>query len=249
MKLSRLAITGCVFISSFHSPLGRSARRPSSVPDILATAVSHFDNHGAALLPTLFMIGAAYNVPLGIEKVVPEGTIRPVTVKVDEGTLGQLLDVAVASVPSYAWSLKDGVIDVYGRDEQSRPTNLLNTVVHHFELNKGTINDANARLREVAFVASTVAANPKQTGPVGVGGDSPGVGSLEGNEFTFAIQNVTVRDILNHIVRLSLSVPGGAVAWVVTVPPSRLDRVPEGGLWKLVPLRAGWQGAPGSAAP
>lgn len=242
MRRVQILLVACAVVSACPLSAARAASHSSRANDVLASRIVHFDNHGAPLVPTFLMIGATYSIPVGIERVVPDARSRPITVRLDEGTLKQLLDMAAGSLPGYAWSLEDGVIDLYGPDERSRSTNLLNTVVHEFELNKGTINDANAKLREVIFTASAVAANSNLGGPLGIGGDSPGVGSLELMQFTFTMRNATVRDILNRLVRLSLGVPGGGVAWVATVPPPGLDRAPQNGLWELVPL-----GAAGSA--
>jgi hypothetical protein len=197
----------------------------------LERPVSDFNNDEKPLVPTLLLIARAYAIPIGIEKVTPEALHQPIRLEFHKTTLGQLLDATVGSLPDYAWGIDDGVVNIYGKEERAGGSNLLNLKLAHFDLADGTINDANARLRQAVW--SIPPAPSVDSGVYSTFGDSPGIGALEGRKFTFAMRNATVRDVLNRLVRIS-----GNIAWVATVPPSELNQDPPSGLWKLVPLSA-----------
>lgn len=209
---------------------------PSQRPSFLATEVGGFDNKGKSLVPTLLLIAGTYHVPMGIEQATPDSLERPIFVRLTHGTVADLLASCTVQLSGYAWTLQDGVVDVHGPNEWADPTNLFNLKVANFKVVDSTLNDANNRLRDLVFSASGIAGveSPKQ-GPVGIGGDSPGNLNLERKHVTIAMENTTVRAILNKIVVLSPSA-GQPVVWVANVPPDKLAQAPGNGLWRLVPV-------------
>ena len=53
---------------------------------------------------------------------------------------------------------------------------------------------------------------------------------LEQKRLRLEVQNVTVRDILNHLTVLQ-----GGVIWIARVSPERLSEIPQRGLWLFLP--------------
>jgi hypothetical protein len=205
-------------------------------PSFLNSEVRNFDNNGEPLLPTLLLIAATYRIPMGIEQVTSESTTHHAIVRLAHGTVAELLDVCIAQLAGYAWTVRDGAVDIYGQKEWEDPSNLLNFKIPSFVSKDSTLNDANNRLRDVVFAAG---ARPALGGssqkPGGMGGDSPGVGALEAKRVNIVAENVSVRSILNRIVVLSPS-SGQQVVWVANAPPDQLGKAPSSGLWRLVPV-------------
>ena len=188
----------------------------------LAQPVSDFDNRGAPLIPTLLLIADVYNLPMGIERVTQEALERPVEVKLEDGTLSRLLDICMAQLPGYTWTMRDGVVNVFGEQELTQASNLFNLVVPSFEVHQQDLNDANSDLRmTVLFLKER---------PAGVVGSYVGSSEFKGQPLTFAARNLTVREILNGLVRLH-----GKSVWIARVPPEGLSRLPQAGLWQLLP--------------
>jgi hypothetical protein len=200
----------------------------------LAEAVRGYDNGGTALIPTLIEVAAAYRIPMGIEKVTPEALRTPVRIALREGTVADLLSACVRQLPNYRWAARDGAVDIYGERELKSRDNLFNFVVPSFEIKGGTLNDVNFRLRRLTPNGATAVrsqAHGAGPGEVGLAGDTPGDGELEGAHVDFVAQRATVRSVLNRIVALS----EGKAIWIARVPPSGLSQAPRAGLWQLGP--------------
>jgi|SRR5215469_5571465 len=204
-------------------------------PGFLAAEVVDFDNKERPLVPTLLLIAGSYRIPMGIEQVTSEALTLRVSIRLAHGTVSDLLDVSTTQLPGYAWTLQDGAVVVHGAKEWTAPTNIFKLKVAQFDVVDSTLNDANNRLRDIVFAGSTTRVVGAPSRPVGIGGDSPGIGALEHKRVTIAMKNTTVRAILDRIVVLSPSV-GQQVVWVANAPPNELDQVPGAGLWRLVPV-------------
>jgi len=203
---------------------------------LLAKPVEGFDSHGQPLVMTLLNIAAIYGIPMGIERVDEDSLHRPLSIHLAHGTVSELLDLCVAQIPGYSWTTQEGTVDVYGLTEWKEKSNLLNLSVQRFAIKDGTLNDANARLREIVFMASSALREKVHAGgAIGFGGDSPGIGNLDARRFDIEMGNPTVRDVLNRLVALSADA-GQRIAWIATVPPNQLSGAPQSGLWRLVPL-------------
>lgn len=231
---SGLRILGGLLILATTGPALAGRGRSSQWPILnakLAKRVRGYDNGKRPLIPTLIGLAAAYNLPMGIEKVTPQALREPVRVTMLNGTVAQLLDTCVRQLPDYNWTIREGVIDVYGQKEWSSKLNLLNFVLPAFQIRHGTLNDINFQLRMLTPSVTPALAQASTPVEVGAGGDVPGDGELEGVRVNFTAQRATVRSILNRIVHLS----GGRAIWISRVPPSELSHAPTAGLWQVGP--------------
>lgn len=195
---------------------------PSKLRNKLAVEVKNFDNHSKPLISTLLRVAAEYHLPMGIERVVKEAVEQPITVRLLRGKVVDLLDMCIRSSPGYSWSVRDGVVHVYGSEEVKRASNLFNLVIPSFEVRNETLDRANIGLR-----MQLVFAKEKKGALVG---SFPGSSALEDKQLSFKARNATVRYILNRLVALH-----GGVVWVARVPPERLSENPRSGLWQLLP--------------
>ncbi len=216
--ISSAVLVGCALAfpaTAWPAGGGSLARR-------LAASVGKFSNGGAPLIPTLLGVAAKYGIAMGIEKVTPDSLRKPVHVRLNGGTLSQLLDLCARQLPGYAWAPEDGVIDVFGRRERQDRSNLFNTVVPKFEVRDQTIDTASEQLEDNIL---NLVARPK-----GIVGSYLGSPALEARRITLSARRATLRRLLNLLVAAD-----GQAVWIARVPPSRLSRLPEGGLWTIVP--------------
>lgn len=188
----------------------------------LAQQVTDYDNAGAPPIPTLLSIADAYDLPMGIEEVTNGALERPVKVRLEHGTLSRVLDLCMEQLPGYSWAVRDEVVNVFGAQELTQASNLFNLVVPSFEINDQTLNDADWKLGMAVLV--------EVEHPKGIAGSYLPSFPLEDKRMTFAARNVTVREILNCLVRLH-----GKSTWIARVPPNGLSQLPQGGLWKFLP--------------
>lgn len=188
----------------------------------LAQQVRGYDNGEAPLIPTLLGIADRYDLPMGIEKVTGEALRHPIRGKMAEGSVSQLLDLCFGQVQGYSWSAHDGVVHVYGVNELSRASNLFNRVVPSFEIRDQTLNAADEKLGMLVLF--------EVEKPKGVIGSYLPNSGLEDKRLTFVARNITVREILNGLVRLH-----GRSVWISRVSPASLSQLPPGGLWKILP--------------
>lgn len=191
----------------------------------LKAPVRSFDNQNKPLIPTLLKIAADYHLPMGIEKVVKEAVEKPITVKLHQGTVAQLLDLAVAQLPGYSWASREGAIHIYGAEEMNQPSNLLNQILPYFTVKNETLDDANMKLRQMFFAAV------ENLGGAYVGSyiGTPGLGE---KRISLTMRNSTVRSILNRLAALH-----GEAVWISIVNPERLSQkpLPRAGLWRFLP--------------
>jgi hypothetical protein len=190
----------------------------------LQGAVKDFDNGGQPLIQTLLRVAAKYDLPMGIEQVTGESVRRPIRVALEHGTVRSLLDLCVKQLPGYAWGIDTGVVNVFGQGERADASNLFNLVVPSFRVENQTIDTASERL-EMTIVFQVEK-------PRGIAGSHLGNAELERRRITLAVRTATVREILNRMVALD-----GRTVWLARVPPSELSRIPEGGLWVIIPHR------------
>lgn len=188
----------------------------------LAQPVRDYDNQGAPLIPTLLGIAETYNLAMGIERVTEDALMRPAAIKLQSGSLSQLLDLCVTRVPGYSWALDEDVVHVFGAKELTQTSNLFSLVVPSFEIREQTLNAADSKLRMTVTML--------KNRPTGIVGSHLGRTEFEDARFTFAARSATVREILNSLVSLH-----GKSVWIARVPPERLSQLPRAGLWRILP--------------
>jgi hypothetical protein len=201
---------------------GTEQMREAKLEDKLAIEVQEFDNQSRPLITTLLKIAADYHLPMGIERVVKEAVEESTSIKLRRGTVADLLDTCVRSIPGYSWSTRDGVVFVYGAEEVNQSSNLFNLVMRSFEVQNETLDRANVSLRMQLIFAK------ERTGAFA--GSIPGSSALEGKRITLSLKNATLRNVLNRLAALH-----GEAVWIARVPPSRLSDLPQAGLWVMLP--------------
>jgi hypothetical protein len=162
-------------------------------PDMLSKPVSQFELQD--VLPSLVLerIAKSRHVPIGFEAILQES--KKIDVKVEQGTIRDVLDAVVQSDPRYQWSEADGIINVSPKQNKSP---ILETVVRSFSVHKLNRVDAVTALFALPEVKGIVTQ---------MGLSKSDFGSLPGPAYdnlprlSLSFRNITVRKIMNEILK------------------------------------------------
>jgi hypothetical protein len=176
---------------------------------------------GLCLLDALLQLGQEERIPLGIEYVDREALEKPINVKMDETTVGEVMERLLGQDRGYSWFVREGVLTVSHESITSQKGNLLDYVLPEFSSPRCSVGDANHLL----FMALELQLYPQTQGFAGE--YSPG--DLQNLIGPLKLQNARVWRVLNRLVSVNKK-----AAWIVQVPPSHLDKLPRNGLWTIV---------------
>jgi hypothetical protein len=190
-----------------------------------------FDFRGS-MLDALLQVGRQEHLPLGIEYLDPNDLDEPISVQLHGTSVGAVVNAILNQRRGYTWRIEKGVILIGHPGMPSGERNLLDVVLREFSVPE----------RTVLFTAATVMLRaqlerqlhpPKPTpGAVGTVGSISG-GRIENQVGPLTLRNVTVRQVLDRLVSQDNN-----AAWVILVPPTRLDRLPPKGLWYIIEYNA-----------
>lgn len=156
----------------------------------------------------LIVVADKFNLPIGLEWVTTAETIQKVNLSWKNATVQEILATVVKGQPGYSVEITDDVIHIFPKKRTSGPKNFLTLKIDKFEVQNEVVEIANHKLYDLLKAKSSpLAATPK--GPIGIG-YSQGT-NIGDPEFSLALQNVTVRQILDNLARAS-----DRKIWVVT---------------------------------
>lgn len=192
-----------------------------SHPITLETKMPNFSVSGVTRLQALIQLGRQLKLPLGIECVRPSTFKMVRAMSLDRPSVREVVESILGKEHEYRLSVVSGVLDIRCVKRSSAKGNLFETVVPHFSISRVNLATASLNLR----MALEVRLHPETKGFAGDYAPAPAghdVGPLE-------VSRATVRQTLNTIVG-----GYGEAAWVATVPPNRLDHLPQPGLWAII---------------
>jgi hypothetical protein len=94
------------------------------------------------LLDTLLQLGQQEGVPLGIEYIDREALEKPISVKLDGATVGEITRVLLAQDRAYTCQVREGVLTVSHESVGSGKENLLDHVIPEFSVPRCSVGDA-----------------------------------------------------------------------------------------------------------
>jgi hypothetical protein len=195
---------------------------PGQSSEPLTRHVDAFRVGGVTKLDALLGLGKQEHLPLGIEYLDRDAVQTKVTVNLRDVTVEQVFGAVLGRTSGYKWRVDSGVANITHRGVLDDPKrNLLERRLRQFSIERVPLQDASLHL----ITALTLKLYPKT--PT-IFGDYPG-GNLENTAGPLKMDDATVRQILNCLVGQARD-----AAWVVQVPPGQLDRLPSGGLWRVV---------------
>jgi hypothetical protein len=198
-----------------------------------------FTPKAEAPLGQLIEVAKTFHIPMGIEwSDSPQCKASPATFRAQE-TVGQLLSAIIRRCPTQRLTVEPGIVHVYSRFAR-HPRNILNLRVWRFQLKDGSVFDAQFELR----LAIDMQLHPdKYAGGYNGGHGSPGEHVFSIPNVSFSGREISVRDVLDGIVRSS-----GNALWVARLRAASLNqRVPLSSMykdedeiiriWEMLPLK------------
>lgn len=173
----------------------------------LEAPVSEYQVPGADLINALNEIATRFQLPMGIEWVRNEPTLRKRTLSWKNTTVKGVIRGVLKEYPGYAFDVRDGVVHVFKKGVRRSPHNFLNLKLRKFSAHDEEGGYAGVRLRaEVQYIVSPP---PPAPGPHGSGGSY--IGPVGERHITLSLHDITVRDVLDKLASVSQM-----NVWVVT---------------------------------
>lgn len=215
----RVGFFQIVLVLAIAGAYNPSADTKSALGD---RSVKFFASSGTNALDTLLLFCQQEGIPLGVEYVDLSLLKTPVTVKVSESNVAEIVKQILVPVQGYRWFIEDGLIVVtHVSLDRADSQNLLRLTITEFKSRESTLAEASNVLR----MGIDRQLHPEIRGWVG----SYPPGDTLRRIGPFSLKNLSVRDILNELVAAH-----GSAAWIVNVPPGNLSRLTSWGLWRMV---------------
>lgn len=193
-----LAVVGSTAVNS--SPAAGSRARRVGLAQ-LRLANIHIKTQGIGQF--FSRLSLANDIPIGLEIAAHEDASAIYRIDFQRGTLAQLLTQFVAEHQEYAWEMRNGVVNVFPKDQYRDAvlTQLLATEVGKFSVKKRTncwaLSDALAATPEIKSILD---ANRMRHSPGYVGGFY--IPQL-GKNFALTVSHMNLKSILDKVVKES----------------------------------------------
>ncbi|MBZ5544265.1 MAG: hypothetical protein LAO07_11395 [Acidobacteriia bacterium] len=205
----------------------RGAQHPDcQTTGILAQRVDSYAVDGMTVIDGVMQLAQQAHIPLGIEYANPDDMSVRVSLNLRSPTVGEALEAILPSGKGYVVCGLDGVVHITNTNVPPRDKNALDRVLREFSIPRAsglvTVVMASNLLRMELKRSLQPAPSQAATGPVGIVGSLP-VGRVENKIGPLSLHNVTVRKVLDRLVS-----EHNNSAWLVVVPPERLEHPPSG---------------------
>lgn len=181
------------FGAALHAVYGQCVK-----PCVVERPVKASDISTKTVRSVLGDLASKDGIPIGIESAVDSGWKAPeefASTRVVGGTVRDVLNAVTSIMPLYTWREVDGVINVLPMSEREP---LLSVQIAQFTANnqtRGEIVDAIFETQEVTAKLSELKLARDGTTPL------PSGDVKIRKRYSFKLQNVEVRDILNYLLR------------------------------------------------
>jgi len=155
----------------------------------------------------LIKVSERFEVPMGIEWIKSPETLRSVNLSWSHTTANQIVESLTRQF-GYELQVKDEIINVFPRGRLRDEHDLLNLRIKSFAVRDEYVEQASRRLQAVVKRTVTPPSPSPQLGEAG----SFSVSSKD-RKVNFALQNATVREILDQ-----LSISSALKIWIVSYP-------------------------------
>ena len=205
IKLKRLSCVIFFLLIVFNLALAQEPTR-----DILKQNVTSLEVTKENSVHVLALLASKYKVPIGVEvSSIDVDRISKDTciTKIKDGNVQEVLEAVIACHTDLRWKMMDGVINV-SSISSSEP--FLDTIISDFEIVEKTIPEIRRAISERPEVKRILSETRSAIDELVL---SPGATSDECSQLTFSVHNVTVREILNYIVRTTKKKYWGIIRW------------------------------------
>src|SRR5437879_3808087 len=108
-------------------------RRAPSLSARLQTPVAAFDAAGRPFVRIILDLAYEYQLPLGLEYVDAEAMERPLSVKLQNKRVRDILQDVLALLPQYRLKVTPLILEIYSPKARTDSSNLLNTSIDNFK--------------------------------------------------------------------------------------------------------------------
>ena len=207
------------FMTGSAQSLGRAQTAQSA--STFSKPVASFKVERLPLIDALLQLSQQEGIPLGIEYVDHDAVEKPLSLEMDETTVGEILEELLGQNKGYSWHVRESVLIVSHESIASGRENLLDRIVPQFSMPRCSVADASNLLQ----MDLEQELSPRIRGFAG----EYNPGSRQSLVGPLKLFNVPVWRVLNRLVSAN-----NKAAWIVQVPPGHLDKVPSYGLWTIV---------------
>ena len=227
MRNSAKRVASLVFALSLAALAGRARGaegaqdKTTTFDQRLESRVALFETNGRPFVRVVLDLASEFRLPLSLEYLDRNAVRRPLSLRLANATVRQILTKLVAQLPEYQLSVSPGVLDFYSPQARADKSNPLNAVIDDFS-ETGTL-----RMESLAIYQAMMSKAGKpccQAGDVLESGDARPV--------ALHFRDKKVYELLNQLVAKD-----GKSLWVCTTAPGRS---PEPGVkpWEVYEL--GW---------
>jgi len=171
-----------------------------STDELLKQTISGFESRDEPIDQILGRLSKSYNVPIGLEKIAPKAAAsseeRRISVKIEKGTVQDVLDAVIRADPRYQWKEVAGVINVLPRKARNP---ILEIPVRSFQISNANWMDVRQAIQMTAEIKGGFERmGLKERSAITV------VGSGNNNlpKFSLDLRDTTLRGILNEILKV-----------------------------------------------
>lgn len=171
-----------------------------STDKLLKQTISGFESTDEPIDQILGRLAKSYNVPIGLEKIAPKVAVsseeRRISVKIEKGTVQDVLDAVIRADPRYQWKEVAGVINVLPRKARNP---ILEIPVRSFQISNANWMDVRQAIQMTAEIKGGFERmGLKERSAITV------VGSGNNNlpKFSLDLRDTTLRGILNEILKV-----------------------------------------------
>ena len=205
-----------------------NSRRALSYRERLELAVPEFRAGGRSLVEVAVSMAYRYKLPMAIEHVDGTALHRPVSLKLEHQSVRHVLAAVIASVPGHRVEFSQGLVDIYSLAARGDPSNPLNTVISHYN-----VDGLDTRLADAELLCDLTR---EMHGNAGCGG-SVASGQWGNRKINLHLSHRRVFEILNAIVAQNGEALWVPIAW--SVSHSGVMR----NFWYIYPLEPSLEGS------
>lgn len=205
MLKMRLGFIVCLFIVSCGGNFcyAQQFARASKDKDLAAMRLENVRIEAQGVRQLFSRLSLSYDIPVGLEVAAYDDEVDIYRIDFKNGTLSDFLTQFVTENSRYAWTIGDGVVNVFPKDNYRNPIlqQILTTEISSFSVKKKTSCWTLARsLASTTEIRRTLGLHGITYSP----GDPSGFYIQQlGEDFTLDVSNVTLKSILNKVIKES----------------------------------------------
>jgi len=202
--MRRLAIGFILLFSAAHFSWAQEIAGDSKTKEPLASKqLDDVRIRGYGVAELLSDLSLWYDIPIGLEVAINSGGFAKLVMNFKKATLGEVLNQFVTEQTEYAWEIRNGVVNVFPKEGHQDPIvkQVLDSEIGTFSIKEKTVT---WDVERALLATPELSAVMKSQGLTKAAFDTSGFYFPHvGRNFKLDVSNMTVRAILDNIVKES----------------------------------------------